>query len=139
MASSAPPPKTAASSLASHNPSIDENEQPMRAEKPSSSPSPPPPRSPDGGSFAFRLPRPAMKERVCSYLMSTHFQCAVQLTVGVAFLSLFVLVDKMRFPMSCQAAVIYGTFFFFKHFSRPHKGKKISPFFLHTKHEKQPP
>ena len=62
-----------------------------------------------------------MKEKFRSYLMSTHFQCAVQLTVGVAFLSLFVLVDKMRFPMSCQAAVIYGKMFFFssKHFSRP--------------------
>ena len=109
MASSAAPlPKTAAaSSPASHNASIDANGKPTSAGKLSSSFSSPPP--PPSASFAFRPPRPALKDKVRSYLLSTHFQCAVQLTVGVAFLSLFVLVEKLRFPMSCQAAVIYGT------------------------------
>ena len=73
----------------------------------SSSSSSPPPLQ-----FVFHPPPTATKERLRSYLMSTHFQCAVQLTVGVGFLSLFVLVDELRFPMSCQAAVIYGKFFF---------------------------
>ena len=101
MASSAPLPKTAAASLASHNPSIDENEKSIGGKFSSSTPSSPAP-------FAFRPPRPTASDKARSYLMSTHFQCAVQLTVGVGFLSLFVLVDKMRFPMSCQAAVLYG-------------------------------
>jgi hypothetical protein len=113
MASSAPPPTTKAVSLASHNPSIDENEKPIVGGKQLSSP----PRRPTSGAAAagLRPPQPAMKEKLRSYLVSTHFQCAVQLTVGVAFLSLFVLVEQLRFPMSCQAAVIYGkreTFFF---------------------------
>lgn len=105
MASSAPLPKTAAPAppLASHNPSIDENEKPISGNLSASSPSSAPP-APFRGP-----PRPSTSDRVRSYLLSTHFQCAVQLTVGVGFLSLFVLVDEMRFPMSCQAAVIYGT------------------------------
>ena len=120
----------AAASLASHNPSIDENEKPIGGKFSSSSP---PPGSSSNGPFTFRPPRPTMKDKARSYLMSTHFQCAVQLTVGVAFLSLFVLVEEMRFPMSCQAAVIYGTFFFlFSFFSNlSRRGRKNSPVFLH--------
>lgn len=99
-----PPPTQKAVSLDSHNPSIDVNEKPIKVSS-----------APGGNStnFAFHPLRPTLTEKFRSYLVSTHFQCAVQLTVGVAFLSLFVLVDKMRFPMSCQAAVIYGTVFSF--------------------------
>lgn len=73
---------------------------------------------------------PSLGDRARSYLLSTHFQCAVQLTVGVVFLSLFVLVDKMRFPMSCQAAVIYGEIFFFLLFLDFQKKKNLTFFFF---------
>ena len=144
-----PPPKAAAAaaamSLASHNPSIDENEKPIvsgstskgKLSSSSSSAAPPP-------HFAFRQPQPTVKEKLRSYLLSTHFQCAVQLTVGVAFLSLFVLVDKMRFPMSCQAAVIYGKMrfflslsFFFDFSLDPKKITHFSSPFLPTPKTKQ--
>jgi len=126
---SAPPPNAAAGALASHNPSIDEDELPV------------------GSSIQNSRGRqlstsPSLGDRVRSYLLSTHFQCAVQLTIGVIFLSLFVLVDKMRFPMSCQAAVIYGTMLLKKKitfFKLLYELKKTHIFFIVITKNLQPP
>lgn len=46
--------------------------------------------------------------RVRAYLASPHFAAAAQLTLGVFFLSLFVVVDRLRFPLSCQSAVVFA-------------------------------
>lgn len=54
----------------------------------------PPPRSP--------------ASRVHAYLASPYAHTALQLVAGVAFLSLFVVVPSMRFPMSCQASVLFA-------------------------------
>lgn len=46
--------------------------------------------------------------RLRAYFASPHFASAVQLTLGVLFLSLFVVIDKLRFPLACQSSVVFA-------------------------------
>ena len=46
--------------------------------------------------------------RLRAYVTGQHFASAVQLSLGILFLSLFVVVDRLRFPMACQAAVVFA-------------------------------
>ena len=55
----------------------------------------------------FPPPRTA-RSRARAYLESPYAHTAFQLVAGVAFMSLFVVVPAMRFPMSCQAAVLFA-------------------------------
>ena len=43
-----------------------------------------------------------------AYFDSPYAHTAIQLVTGVAFLSLFVVIPALRFPMSCQAAVLFA-------------------------------
>ncbi|KAF6256506.1 hypothetical protein COO60DRAFT_100118 [Scenedesmus sp. NREL 46B-D3] len=55
----------------------------------------------------FLLWRPGWRDAVRGFFLSEHFQGAMQLAMGILFVSLFVLVSALRFPGSCVAVLLY--------------------------------
>ncbi|KIZ00884.1 hypothetical protein MNEG_7079 [Monoraphidium neglectum] len=51
--------------------------------------------------------KPGRVDALRVFLLSESFQGAVQLTCGLLFVSLFVLVDALRFPGACVAVLLY--------------------------------
>lgn len=66
-------------------------------------------RLPSGALLPTTFPPPTSRAaKARAYFASPYARTAIQLVAGVAFLSLFVVVPSMRFPMSCQASVLFA-------------------------------